>query len=454
MGVIQSYNGAPILIDASVPEDPAIAADVALYYEPIQQLQNTVIGATTVDLDGTRPIVRTQETNLGNLICDAMLWKTEAQGTQICMTNGGGIRASIATGDITWGEVLTVLPFGNQIATLGLLGSDVLVALENGVSQWQTTAGRFAQVGGMRYSFDPDRPVGQRILSAEVKNPDGSFSPIEPDMVYQLTTNDFMRRGGDGYSVFFENAINPYDTWAVMADSVVEYIQAPEADGGLGGTVTAATYPPGGEGRITKLTPTVARSRRFNVNNDTFINGTQPNALFGSNSGMWVGFNNQLRPVVYAPVQICDDVATCIPPYAPVDSAYLYLYVFEGRGFANWTQSVIEMSAHPATAMWDQATATWNAPWTTPGGDFGPPETTVRVGSGRIGTWVRFDVTDGVQAMINGGANNGFVITSEWDIPVEAPEGRDDARFGFASTEYWDASKAGYMRVMFRTYAD
>jgi hypothetical protein len=67
---------------------------------------------------------------------------------------------------------------------------------------------------------------------------------------------------------------------------------------------------------------------------------------------------------------------------------------------------------------------------------------------------VRFDVTDGVQAMINGGANNGFVITSEWDIPVEAPEGRDDARFGFASTEYWDASRAGYMRVMFRTYAD
>ena len=69
----------------------------------------------------------------------------------------------------------------------------------------------------MRYSFDPSRPAGHRIISAEVKNPNGSFSPIQPNTVYQLTTNDFLRRGGDGYSLFFTNAINPYDTWAVMA---------------------------------------------------------------------------------------------------------------------------------------------------------------------------------------------------------------------------------------------
>ena len=67
-----------------------------------------------------------------------MLWKTEAVGTQICITNGGGIRASIATGDITLGEATTVLPFGNTVATLGLVGSDVIAALENGVSQWET----------------------------------------------------------------------------------------------------------------------------------------------------------------------------------------------------------------------------------------------------------------------------------------------------------------------------
>jgi 5'-nucleotidase len=249
-GVVQSYQGAPILIDSTVAEDPAIAAEVAVYKEPINQLQNTVIGQTEPLLEGTRAIVRTRETNLGNLICDALLWKTEAQGTQICITNGGGIRASIQAGDVTIGQVLTVLPFGNTVATLGLLGSDVIVALENGVSQYQTQAGRFPQVGGMRYVFNPDLPVGSRIVSAEVENPDGSFSPIDPATIYQVTTNDFLRRGGDGYTVFFTNAIDPYDTWAVMADSVIEYIQAPEAAGGQGGTVTTQAYPPTGEGRI------------------------------------------------------------------------------------------------------------------------------------------------------------------------------------------------------------
>lgn len=448
-GVVTSFNGDPILIDASIPEDPAIAADVAVYAAPIQALQNTVIGATNVFLDGNRPIVRTEETNLGNLICDAMLWKTEGVGSQICITNGGGIRTSIPTGDVTMGQVLTVLPFGNTVATLGLVGSDVIVALENGVSQWNTTApaGRFAQVGGMRYSFDPDRPVGNRILSAELENPDGSFSAIEPNTVYQIVTNDFMRRGGDGYSVFFENAIDPYDTWAVMADSVVEYIQQP-----LGGTVSAAAYPEGGEGRITKVTPDVARSRRYNVSQDTFLNGTQPTANFGGNVTMWGGFNDQLRPAVYAPLSICDNVPTCIPAYSPVDAAYLYLYMVEGRGFDNWDQSVMEMAADPLTTMWDQAAATWNSPWTTAGGDIGPAEAPLMTGSGRIGTWLRFDVTDSVQAMIDGAPNYGFVVTSNPDVTIESPEARNDTRYGFATTEFWDASKHGYMRVMFRTY--
>lgn len=453
-GVIQSYNGAPISIDASVPEDPVVAADVAVWEAPILAMQNTVIGSTDVLLDGTRQLVRTQETNLGNLICDAMLWKTEGVGSQICITNGGGIRASIQNGDITLGNVLTVLPFGNTVATLGLVGSDVLVALENGVSQWQLAApaGRFAQVGGLRYSFDPDRPVGHRIMSAELQNPDGSFSPIEPNTVYQIVTNDFMRRGGDGYSVFWENAIDPYDTWAVMADSVVEYIQASEDDGGLGMHVTEDEYPLSGEGRITRVSPTVNRSRRFDASMDTFINGAQPNVNFGNNVTMWVGFDNQMRPAVYTPIPVCETGGSCIPAYAAVDAAYLYLYIVEGRGFTNWNQSVVEMDANPITAMWDAATATWNSPWSVPGGDLGPAEAPITIGNARVGTWARFDVTNGVQDIINGGDNNGFMVTSNWDVMTEAPEGRVDARYGFATTEHWDLSKHPYMRVMFRTY--
>jgi 5'-nucleotidase len=454
MGVVESYNGAPILIDASIPEDPAIAADVAVFYAPVQQLANTVIGETELLLDGNRPVVRSRESNLGNLICDAMLWKTEGVGSQICITNGGGIRAPINAGDITIGNVLTVLPFGNTIATLGLTGADVIAALENGVSRWENTDGRFPQVGGMRYSFDPTRAPGDRILSAEIMNANESFSPIDPDEIYIVTTNNFMRTGGDGYTVFRDNAIDPYDTWAVMADSVMEYIELPEADGGLNGVVTAAMYPLEGEGRITRRSADVNRSRRFNASQDTFIDATRPALNFGSAQTMWVGFNDQMRPLVQVPFPICDNVHTCIPANAQVDVAYLYLYVFEGRGFTNWTQSVMGASVHPVNSMWDEGTANWTTPWATPGGDVGPADSVARLGSSRINTWLRLDVTDSIAAMVAGNAPNyGFAVASDptsW--PEDAPEALRSARFGFATTEFFDPSKAGYLRIFYRTY--
>ena len=240
-GKVESYSGEPIFIDESIAEDAAIVADVAQYAEPIETLRATVIGQAAVDLEGTRELVRSQETNLGNLICDAVLWETAAENTQICILNGGGIRASIPAGDVTMGQVLEVSPFGNQIATFGLKGSDVWAALENGVSQFEDQAGRFPQVGGLKYTFDPSQAVGERIVSVEVKNADGSYGPIDLGAVYKVTSNDFMRGGGDGYTMFADNGIDAYDAGAVLADAVAEYIGA------------HAPVSPAVEGRITKV---------------------------------------------------------------------------------------------------------------------------------------------------------------------------------------------------------
>ena len=125
------------------------------------------------------------------------------------------------------GDVLTVLPFGNTIATFELTGAEVIEALENGVSRAENAenegTGRFAQVAGLRYSWDPSRPVGERIISAEVRNTDGSFSPIDPNATYQAATNDFNRKGGDDYAVFV-NARNPYDYGPSLDQAVQEYI--------------------------------------------------------------------------------------------------------------------------------------------------------------------------------------------------------------------------------------
>jgi 5'-nucleotidase len=127
---------------------------------------------------------------------------------------------------VTLGDVLTVFPFGNLVSTFSLTGADVVAALENGVSQVEEGAGRFPQVSGIRYTWDGSKPAGERIVSVEVVAEDGTATPIDPAATYTLVSNDFMRRGGDGYEVFATNAIDPYDFGKPLDQVLQEYIQA------------------------------------------------------------------------------------------------------------------------------------------------------------------------------------------------------------------------------------
>jgi 5'-nucleotidase/UDP-sugar diphosphatase len=229
-GVPVSWEGNPITLDASVAEDPAILAEAQALNQPLEALRSQIVGSTATDLNGDRATCRFEECNMGNLVTDAILWQTATEGTQIALMNGGGIRASIAAGDVSLGDVLEVLPFGNMIATFELKGADVWAALENGVSRAENPenegTGRFPQVAGLRFTWNPDLPVGSRVASVEVKNPDGSYSPIDLNATYKLAANDFMRGGGDDYSVFAEKAINPYDFGPNLDEAVANYITA------------------------------------------------------------------------------------------------------------------------------------------------------------------------------------------------------------------------------------
>ena len=227
-GVAQSWEGEPILLDANVEQDPEVLARVQELAEPLNELRKKVIGETAVDLDGSRESCRFGECTMGNLVTDAILWATEAQGVQIALQNGGGIRASIPKGPVTVGQVLEVLPFGNTIATFEIKGADLLAALENGVSRADNPenegTGRFLQVAGLRYAWDPSKPVGERIVSVEVRNADGEWEPLDPEAVYKVAANNFIRNGGDEYAVFAEKAMNAYDFGPVLADAVMDYI--------------------------------------------------------------------------------------------------------------------------------------------------------------------------------------------------------------------------------------
>jgi len=229
-GVPTKWEGAPILLDASVTPDPKIAEEVAKLDAPLQELRNKVIGQSSVDLNNVDNECRFGECNIGDLIADAMLDSQQKEGVQVAMLNGGGIRASIPKGDVTLGQVLTVLPFGNTIATFGLKGSDLRAALENGVSRAENPGnegtGRFPQVAGMTYVWNPQAPVGSRIVSVQIKQPDGTYQALDPNATYKVATLDFTRQGGDGYSVFGEKAIDPYDFGPTLADVVAAYIGA------------------------------------------------------------------------------------------------------------------------------------------------------------------------------------------------------------------------------------
>jgi 5'-nucleotidase/UDP-sugar diphosphatase len=165
------------------------------------------------------------ECSMGNLVADAMLDRVRDQGIQIAIANGGGLRASIDAGEVTMGEVFTVLPFQNTLATFQLTGAGVLAALENGVSQVEEGAGRFPQVSGLRFTWNASAEPGSRIVSVEV-DMDGTWTALDPEATYGVVSNNFMRGGGDGYSVFANEAMNPYDFGPGLEEVAATYIGA------------------------------------------------------------------------------------------------------------------------------------------------------------------------------------------------------------------------------------
>ena len=226
IGLVKEATGEPIVLDASVTPDEAVLARIQELGAPIEELKNQVVADAADAIDGSRDNCRAKECQMGNLVTDAMLARTKDQGVQFAITNGGGLRASIDGGEITMGEVLTVLPFQNTLATFQLKGADVVASIESDLSQIEEGAGRYPQVSGLRYTYDPSVAPGEgRVTSVEVDN-GGTWAPIDADATYLIATNNFMRGGGDGYELFASNAVNAYDYGPGLEQVVADYLAA------------------------------------------------------------------------------------------------------------------------------------------------------------------------------------------------------------------------------------
>ena len=238
--------------------DDAIAARAAAIIAEIEADYGTVFAKTEVTLNGEKdPGNRTQETNLGDLITDALVWGAEQQGETVdaAITNGGGIRATIEAGDITKKDINTVLPFGNTLSIIKITGAELLEVLEASTFCTPEAIGGFPQVSGIEFTLDTTKAYDQgeeypgttyfapkTINRVTISTVGGKA--FDPAATYTIATNDFMASGGDTYYCFV-NATANYDLGLPMDEVVMDYVNTV-----LGGTVTAEKY---GEpaGRIT-----------------------------------------------------------------------------------------------------------------------------------------------------------------------------------------------------------
>jgi len=194
------------------------------------------IGRTATPLDARIDVVRARESALGNFFADAMRRWADADAALI---NGGGLRGNqvYGPGTLTHKDIFEIMPFGNFAVKLRLSGADLLAALEHGVAAVEMLEGRFPQVSGVAFAFDPSRPAGSRIVEATING-----RPIDPEATYTLATYDFLADGGSGYSMFVNaERVIPARSGELVTTIVIEAIRE------------AGTIAPVEEGRIREV---------------------------------------------------------------------------------------------------------------------------------------------------------------------------------------------------------
>ncbi|WP_227010557.1 bifunctional metallophosphatase/5'-nucleotidase [Pelagibius marinus] len=220
-----------------VDPDPAMAAKVQAYLDKLSKELDIAVGKSAVPLDSRRASVRGEETAIGNLIADAM---RQGVAADVAITNGGGIRGDKtypAGVTLTRRDIQTELPFGNRTVKLQLTGAQVMEALEHGVSKVEEGAGRFPSTSGITMTWSRNAAPGERVKSVSVNG-----KPLDPAATYTVATNDFLAKGGDGYTVFTQGR-TLIDAAAAkyMATMVMDFVAA------------AGEVAPKVEGRVTAV---------------------------------------------------------------------------------------------------------------------------------------------------------------------------------------------------------
>ena len=238
-----------------------VVEDIQNKYE---EVTSEVIGTTEVDLTTLDPAtgerrIRSGETNMGDFVTDAYRLVMD---TDVAICNGGGIRADMAKGDVTYGDLISVHPYNNLMCTAEVSGQQLADALELSTSiVGEGENGGFLQVSGMRFTIDTsiestvktddegnfvEVSGARRVKNIEILQDDGTYAPIDLDKTYTVASNNYiLKSGGNGYSMFGKNITLLQDETLVDSEVLIDYVQQ-----NLGGTIGSDYANPYGEGRI------------------------------------------------------------------------------------------------------------------------------------------------------------------------------------------------------------
>ena len=262
IGIVQIDNATKTIDDhylitlENLAQEVTTSANANLIFQRVNSEYDKVLGHTAIDLNGQKdPGNRTQETNLGDLITDALKWSVLKEKDAlsvdedhvVAITNGGGIRASIDAGAITKNDINTVLPFGNTVAVVYVTGEELLEVLEASTFCTPSAIGGYPQTSGIKFTIDTTKPYQQgeaypdstyyapaAITRVTIESINGK--PFSLTDTYAVVTNNFCAAGGDTYYRFL-SASDQFDTGIVMDEAVMAYVSEV-----LGGNVTADKY--------------------------------------------------------------------------------------------------------------------------------------------------------------------------------------------------------------------
>ena len=250
--VTKSIEDHYLLSTADMGSDPEVAALAQRIIDDVDARYGAVFAVSEVNLNGDKaPGNRTEETNLGDLIADALLWKVVSEGGDeqfepnqvICITNGGGIRAPIVAGNVTMNDIHTVLPFGNTVAVIYVTGEELLEALEASTFCTPDSIGAYPQTSGIVWTLDTTKPYDAQDSLYAINGKESTYygpksinrvtieyingEPFDINATYAVVTNNFCAAGGDTYAVFYRaySEGSGFDTGIPMDEAVVEFVE-------------------------------------------------------------------------------------------------------------------------------------------------------------------------------------------------------------------------------------